>query len=649
MPTDICLVSMPYSAITLPSLALGLIESYIKEYDHNIDVTYANVEFAADIGIVAYNHIDTSFYEHLMGEWTFSRAAFPEKILDDEGYFALFSDLTPEIKAHLLTIRDKADAYINALAMRLLAKQPKIVACTSTFQQNCASLALLRKVKSLNPSIITMLGGANCESIMGQTMSDNFPWLDYVFSGECDEVIGKFVNKLINSDNISRFDLPIGVIPQKRMIQENDIFISVGEKSKPPRGYVDDMANVIAPTYDSYFNTITDLELSAVIQPGLVVETSRGCWWGAKKHCTFCGLNGVSMTHRSKPADKVIAELALLSDKYQNNKFQVVDNILPMDYMKTVLPDLAESYNYDLFYETKANLKKEHVEKLANAGIKWIQPGFESLHDDFLKLVGKGASAIQVISALKWSRNYGVSVLWNILCAAPFEKAHWYYEMADIIPLISHLQPPSLELIKIRFHRFSPYFKNANDYGLTLEPLKNYKHIYPLTGQALFDIAYFFDEESTRTTDVFSLTCSNVHEQAEHHLLQEKIAEWHSSWYEGNTPLLYMSDQEEKIVIIDTRAIATDFTHELTGIAALVYRLCGEPITMARLQTKLFEINNSIDELVLAETLANLVADKLLLELSNCYMALALEGKTPPLPEEKDYPVGYLNLEAVEA
>ena len=32
------------------------------------------------------------------------------------------------------------------------------------------------------------------------------------------------------------------------------------------------------------------------MSPTLLIETSRGCWWGERNHCTFCGLNGSSMS-----------------------------------------------------------------------------------------------------------------------------------------------------------------------------------------------------------------------------------------------------------------------------------------------------------------------------------------------------------------
>jgi magnesium-protoporphyrin IX monomethyl ester (oxidative) cyclase len=60
----------------------------------------------------------------------------------------------------------------------------------------------------------------------------------------------------------------------------------------------------------------------------LLLETSRGCWWGAKQHCTFCGLNGGAMAFRSKSAERVVEEIRYLRDRYGVESLSVVDNIL---------------------------------------------------------------------------------------------------------------------------------------------------------------------------------------------------------------------------------------------------------------------------------------------------------------------------------
>lgn len=640
MKKDIYLVNMPYSSLTHPSLALGLIEKYILAYGHQSEVIYGNLAFAQIIGLAQYDAIDNSYFEQLMGEWTFSRAAFPEKQQQDNEFFALFADITPQLIEQLKQVRDEAEIYIKELSKSILKNQPKIVACTSTFQQNCASLALLREIKKQSPNTVTIMGGANCESIMGQTISDNFNWVDYVFSGECDAVIGDFIDKIIKGEVISVHNLPHGFIAQGH----SELLITQSAKNNtPPRGFIEDMSQVGVPIYDSYFQSISDLNLTDKISAGLLVETSRGCWWGAKKHCTFCGLNGVSMEHRAKKPADVLSELSTLSSTYKNYKFEVVDNILPMEYMKTVLPELSKKQDYNIFYETKSNLKKEHIEQLADAGIKWIQPGFESLNDEFLKLIDKGVTGIQNISALKWCRNSGVVVVWNLLFSAPFEQADWYDEMADILPLITHLQPPNKELCQIRFPRFSPYFKTPEKYGLVLEPLKSYQYIYPLTGDDLFDLAYFFDHVSAKTTNVFHLTTKPDHVIPAHQRLQEQLNDWINQWQQSSMPLLYMSDQGEKIVVIDTRKVATNFTHQLTGISANIYRLCQEPITKNRLLNKLEALETNYSHSEIDNSLSSLIDNKLLLSLSNCYLALALIGNTPALPNYKDRPAGHLN------
>ncbi|MCJ8272778.1 MAG: hypothetical protein MJK04_25700, partial [Psychrosphaera sp.] len=238
---------MPYASVTVPSLALGLLDTYISEMGYKVDTVYGNLMFAKAIGVGEYELLNSAYMEYLVGEWTFSRPAFagqgrfPEP--DDQGFFALFADMTDEIKQQLLLTRDKAAAFIDELASSILAKNPKVVGCTSTFQQNCASLALLRKIKSANPAIITLMGGANCEGIMGQTISRHFDWVDYVFSGESDAVIGGFIDKLMRGVSMGRHNLPEGFITQQVDTIVTDggsfdgSFDGIGDKSTvtPPR------------------------------------------------------------------------------------------------------------------------------------------------------------------------------------------------------------------------------------------------------------------------------------------------------------------------------------------------------------------------------------------------------------------------------
>ena len=122
--------------------------------------------------------------------------------------------------------------------------------------------------------------------------------------------------------------------------------------------------------------------------------------------------NNVSLDREAR----LLAELSHLKTRYGVDNIQFVDNILDMSFFKTVLPKLAGSEDkYALFYETKANLKREQVELLAQAGVLWIQPGIESLDDRILKLLAKGNSTVMNLQLLKWCCEFGIDVSWNLL------------------------------------------------------------------------------------------------------------------------------------------------------------------------------------------------------------------------------------------
>ncbi|MGO8624690.1 RiPP maturation radical SAM protein 1, partial [Rhizobium ruizarguesonis] len=81
-----------------------------------------------------------------------------------------------------------------------------------------------------------------------------------------------------------------------------------------------------------------------------------------------------------KPAAQAPEEMIDMSARYGTSRIEAVDNILAYDYVEKALPRLiALPKKLNIFFEVKANLKRREVEKLAAGGIRWIQPGVESL------------------------------------------------------------------------------------------------------------------------------------------------------------------------------------------------------------------------------------------------------------------------------
>ena len=57
------------------------------------------------------------------------------------------------------------------------------------------------------------------------------------------------------------------------------------------------------------------------------METSRGCWWGDKHHCSFCGID-FPLRYRSKSPDRALNELLRLRARYDARLFVMADDIL---------------------------------------------------------------------------------------------------------------------------------------------------------------------------------------------------------------------------------------------------------------------------------------------------------------------------------
>src|SRR5262249_48318095 len=200
------------------------------------------------------------------------------------------------------------------------------------------------------------MGGANCEGEMAEGLAAVCPNIDHIFSGESEDTFTEFVHAVLK-----------GTRPSAKIL------------------YGRPCANMDAlPTlsYKEYF----EQRSSYMAFPGppqhtyLTYETSRGCWWGQKQHCTFCGLNGEGMGFRRKSPERALDELRTILRENPTRNISMTDNIMPRDYFRTLLPLLQrELPGLNIFYEQKSNLTFNDVLALKQAGINTIQPGIEAL------------------------------------------------------------------------------------------------------------------------------------------------------------------------------------------------------------------------------------------------------------------------------
>jgi ribosomal peptide maturation radical SAM protein 1 len=324
------------------------------------------------------------------------------------------------------------------------------------------------------------------------------------------------------------------------------------------------MADLPAPDYDEYFERSQRL---GIVPKDLWIpfESARGCWWGEKHHCTFCGLNGTTMQFRSKPADQVVAELAGQAKRYQISRFEAVDNIIDMAYLKDLFPALVDAgTDYELFYEVKANLSRAQLRLMAEGGVRVLQPGLESLSSNVLRLMDKGVRAAQIVNLLRWAQYYGIQVEWNILWGFPGETAQDYADQAAVVPHLVHLRPPS-SAARIWMERFSPLFASPG----RRSPESSYRHVYP-AGVDLGKVAYFFEYE---LPDALPDSAYDV--------LRKSVSEWQTAWAADRVPTLRYWSSPGRLQIYDNRRPGREGTYTFESTLAAIYLACSDRPTTA--------------------------------------------------------------------
>ena len=538
--TRVLLLSMPFGAIDRPALGLSLLKPALAVRGFVCDVRYLNFVFADYAGGNEYRWAMNDLpYTAFAGDWTFTESLYGVDAGRDDDYIETILRETwnrgDHDVARLRNLRELVEPFLAACLASVPFGDYDVVGFTSTFEQNIASLSFARRIKELFPAILTVFGGANWEVPMGLALHQRFPFVDYVCSGEADE---SFPNLIEQIDRFGDdFAPPAGVVARRG---GESVFGG-------PAPLVRAMDDLPVPDFSDYFR---DLELSGSgvdAAPSILFESSRGCWWGAKHHCTFCGLNFETMDFRRRPPERVLAEIEELVARWGAKRISFTDNIMPLDYVRSLFPALeALPSRPKLFYEVKANLKEEQLDAMTGGGVDSIQPGIESLSSHTLALMRKGVNALQNVALLRSCRGRRIHVVWSHLYGFPGERPDDYRSVLRLIPKIEHLEPPGLAQ-RISIDRYSPYHADPERLGVgRLTPFRNYGGLYPREAP-LDDLAYHFTADYS--TDF-------MEDRALLSAFHDGIALWRSRW-RAEQPILHLIDRGgAQVAVADTRSLS---------------------------------------------------------------------------------------------
>ncbi len=631
---DVVFVAMPFAEVLTPSVAVGLLQAILRGDGVRTCAEYGNLLYAGHLGARAHDRASARRGYHI-GDWLFGSVMFPGRVAEPavaaRGVLGDVAGRDPlrvtRLERDLREWREQTDGFLDSMTDRVLAHGARVVACSATYLQLYPSLALLQRVRERAPDVVTLLGGPGCEAGMGLAVHRLFPWVDYLVSGEADDLIVPLVRRLLEEGrSCPTATLPVGVVgpdhrtapPSARLRAESFLARARSQEGHP------------TPDYDEYFATLAELPaLHSAVTPGLPVEGSRGCWRAERRPCFFCGDNGARAEFRPRPPAEFLRDLDVLHARHGITRFVATDNMMDLAYVQGVFAELARRGGpYQLFFEITACLDRAAVETLRAGGMTWMQPGIESLSTGVLRLAHKGHDAWRNVQLLKWCRQYGVRVTWNLLFGLPGEQDAWHAAAARLVPALLHLNPPRL-VHRVAPCRNSAYYERAAELGVAVTPSPDYATFLPFASEDLAELAFTL-ESSSAAWD------AGLHAGLE--ALAAAVREWQRRSRMRPAPELVVTDDGRALVVHDTRSVEVD--HELTGVTRLALLLADEAPRRAALIAALVKDHPPED---VEAAVATLLSLRLAVAIDGRIVGLPLRAPLPGLPRDREMPEGHVD------
>jgi ribosomal peptide maturation radical SAM protein 1 len=578
----VLLMDMPFRTVRVGSLGLSTLKAILRTAGIESDIYYGSIRLAKKMGPRLYSYVSSMGVVRYSGEIFFTPHYYD---LPVESFMA--ETLRPYIEkawqahhaesmlgpgwtwekflaASEKTCRELIPALISEMMAEIDWGKYDIIGFSLIFDQTLPSLMMAKCIKRKYPEKTIIFGGPSCDGDMGLEMLRVFPWIDVISVGEADLVILPLISALRERRSLKE-------IPGIALRHGGQV---VRTGATP---LLEDLNQLPIPDYDEFFTAIQGSE----IVPQVFFETSRGCWWGQKHLCTFCGLNANGLQYRRKSADRSLSEIITLASRYECKMFGATDNILDLSFFKTVFPALKEwrdaqpaNRQIELHYEMKSNVKKEQLSTAKAAGLMWAQPGIESFSDHVLQLMDKGATGIQQVQFIKWATELGISLHYGVLHGNPGENAGDYAEMMEGVEFFRHLHPPTY-IADISLDRFSPYFKDPEKFGIRdMRPQNSYFQIFMEKDLNLREMAYRFEFD---------------HDDRHQEELKESIRQcvaalekWQSSFRHDT---LTFDTSPDRVWILDRRSPESILAN-LTGEQAEIFLYCDEYHSLENIQER---------------------------------------------------------------
>jgi ribosomal peptide maturation radical SAM protein 1 len=486
----VLLICMPMGLVQTPNLGLSLLKAAIERSGIACDVRYLSVEMLEQFipgsdAVPRYVRlVDQPHLSEVCASF-FAADRFGPDPERDRLVARHLETVTPNERDLIADIANAVTPFLSYCLDAVPWHNYSIAGFTTLFAgMTVPSAALAARLKARVPHLQTMLGGWNTGGDMGEVIAERMPEFDYVLRGESEDTFPELVRRILSNQ-------PVDGIPGLVVRDQ-----ATGKARAWPQQLVRDMDALPIPDFSDYFSTMARGRFQGDPPGGWSIpfESSRGCWWGAKRHCKFCGLNGLSMPYRSKSPARLVDEVDQIVARHHPRLLFAADTILDLKYFDTVVPMLTARYpGVNVAYEVKAPVRREQMARLAGASLNLLTVGVESLSTRVLRLMDKGTTYLKNVQCLRLAEEYNVQIGWQYLFGIPGERLEDYVERASDMRLLHHLPPP-LQSCPVTLARFSPYFFDAATNGVThVRAHPDYRMTYSWPEEDLNRVAYHFE------------------------------------------------------------------------------------------------------------------------------------------------------------
>ena len=288
------------------------------------------------------------------------------------------------------------------LSAQLADFQPDAVGAGCVTLNFYEAQKIMRDVRSINPEIVTMMGGPHVSFTAEETLR-NYPEVDLIFVGEADATIVEFA-PLIKQKNKWRNIRGISY-------RQDDEIINNGK-----RDFIMDLDCITMPARHL-------LPVSRYRALGFPVSmiTGRGC----PHSCIFClGRKMVGSKIRRRKTKNVLDEMEQIVG-LGFERINIADDLFASDgqRVKEICNGIKErnlNFTWSAFARVDT-VDQEMLDAMVAAGCDSVSFGLESGNPEMLKRIKKGVKLEQVHSAVKMCKQSGMLAHASFMVGLPGE------------------------------------------------------------------------------------------------------------------------------------------------------------------------------------------------------------------------------------